>query len=77
MQLSADIDLRPVAAIIRKFPEISKKGIRLPLLAWVGDVGRALAKRLPVCRRAQTLRANLARAAPLPSSRLSVCTRLG
>ena len=46
MQLSADIDLRPVAAIIRKFPEISKKGIRLPLLAWVGDVGRALAKRL-------------------------------
>jgi len=46
MQLTADIDLRPVESVIRRFPNIAKKGIRLPLLAWVGDVGRALAKRL-------------------------------
>jgi hypothetical protein len=46
MQIATDLDLRPVAEVIRKFPEISKKGIRLPLLAWVGDIGRALAKRL-------------------------------
>lgn len=44
--LTLDIDLRPVAAVIAKFPEASRKGIRVPLLAWVGDIGRAMAKRL-------------------------------
>jgi len=44
--LSADVDLRPVAYVVAKFPDIARKGIRTPLLAWVGNLGRAMAKRL-------------------------------
>ena len=32
MQVTTDIDLKPVARIVAKFPAIARQGVRLPLL---------------------------------------------
>lgn len=46
MQVALDVDLTQVATVARRFPDITRKGIKLPLLKWVGDIGRAMARRL-------------------------------
>ena len=38
--ITVDIDLRPLAAAIARFPKIAERGIRLPLLQWQGDLAR-------------------------------------
>ena len=68
MELKIEIDLTPVEAAIKKFPEAARQGARLPMLAWQGGMvsefvktrlnGREGAMGLNV-RTGRTLRGNL------------------